>query len=182
MTGMKYAVIYDSPTGNTKMLAEEIKRYMDGQSGSAEECMYFGEPVLDAANEEKLSEAEIIFAGFWTDKGDSGAKLAEFLESLHGSRVFLFGTAGFGGAEEYFSRILDKVTTHLASDNTVAGRYMCQGKMPVTVRKRYESMLEQNPEDERMKAMIENFDRALSHPDEDDLERLRASVAAIMNL
>lgn len=179
---MKYAVVYDSPTGNTKILAEEIKRYMDGQNGSAGECLYFGEPVPDDAIREKLSEAEVIFAGFWTDKGDSGAKLAGFLESLHGVRVFLFGTAGFGGSEEYFSRILEKVTTHLASDNTVAGKYMCQGKMPVTVRKRYESMLEQNPEDVRMKAMIENFDRALSHPDEADLERLKTKVSAVVNL
>ena len=26
---MKYAVIYDSPTGNTKILAEEIRKYVD---------------------------------------------------------------------------------------------------------------------------------------------------------
>ena len=173
MISMKYAVIYDSPTGNTKILAEEIRKYMDGQNGNTD-C---GEP--DYADGKKLSEAEVIFAGFWTDKGDSGAKLAEFLESLHGSRVFLFGTAGFGGSEEYFNRILEKVSTHLAADNTVAGRYMSQGKMPVSVRKRYESMLEQNPEDERMKAMVENFDRALSHPDASDLKNLRDVLSAL---
>ena len=179
MTGMKYAVVYDSPTGNTKILAEEIKSCMDGQNGSTEECLYFGEPVPDEGFMEKLSEAEIIFAGFWTDKGDSGAKLAGFLESLHSSRVFLFGTAGFGGSEEYFSRILERVVSHLPSDNTVAGRYMCQGKMPMTVRKRYEAMLEQDPEDKRMKAMIDNFDRALSHPDSADLEKLRSMLSAL---
>ena len=174
---MKYAVIYDSPTGNTKILAEEIKKYMDGQNGNTGECLYCGEP--DDADGKKLSEAEVIFAGFWTDKGDSGAKLAGFLESLHSSRVFLFGTAGFGGSEEYFSRILERVVSHLPSDNTVAGRYMCQGKMPMTVRKRYEAMLEQDPEDKRMKAMIDNFDRALSHPDSADLEKLRSMLSAL---
>ena len=35
---------------------------------------------------------------------------------------------------------------------------------------------QQNQEDERMKAMIENFDRALEHPDQEDLERLRLAV------
>ena len=121
----------------------------------------------------------MIFAGFWTDKGDSGAKLAGFLESLHSSRVFLFGTAGFGGSEEYFSRILERVVSHLPSDNTVAGRYMCQGKMPMTVRKRYEAMLEQDPEDKRMKAMIDNFDRALAHPDEKDIEVFRQKIKSL---
>ena len=53
---------------------------------------------------------------------------------------------------------------------------MCQGRMPQSVRVRYEGMLQQNPEDERMKAMIENFDRALEHPDKEDLERLRLAV------
>ena len=56
---------------------------------------------------------------------------------------------------------------------------MCQGKMPVSVRKGYESMLEQNPEDERMKAMVENFDRALSHPDASDLKNLRDVLSAL---
>lgn len=176
---MKYAVVYDSPTGNTKILAEEVRRFMDEQNRSADECLYFGETAQDDGLVEKISEAEVVFAGFWTDKGDSGAKLAEFLESLHGSRVFLFGTAGFGGSEEYFSRILERVMSHLPSDNTVAGRYMCQGKMPMTVRKRYEAMLEQNPEDERMKAMIDNFDRALAHPDSADLEKLRSVLSTL---
>ena len=58
---MKYAVVYDSPTGNTKILAEEIKSCMDGQNGSTEECLYFGEPVPDEGFMEKLSEAEMIF-------------------------------------------------------------------------------------------------------------------------
>ena len=34
---MKYAVVYESATGNTKMLAEEIKKAL-GDS----ECIYFG--------------------------------------------------------------------------------------------------------------------------------------------
>ena len=165
---MNYAVVYASITGNTKMLAEEIRRVYGG-----EECVYFGTAGAD------VPEAGLIFAGFWTDKGDSGAKLAGFLESLHSSRVFLFGTAGFGGSEEYFSRILERVVSHLPSDNTVAGSYMCQGKMPMTVRKRYEAMLEQSPEDEKMKAMIDNFDRALSHPDSADLEKLRSMLSAL---
>ena len=75
--------------------------------------------------------------------------------------------------------ILERVVSHLPSDNTVAGRYMCQGKMPMTVRKRYEAMLEQSPEDKRMKAMIDNFDRALSHPDSADLEKLRSMLSAL---
>lgn len=162
---MTYAVVYASATGNTKMLAEEIRR-----ARGEEICVYFGTVGAE------IPEADLVFAGFWTDKGDCSEELAQFLDSLHGRKVFLFGTAGFGGAEEYFVSILERVKGHLASDNEVVGTYMCQGRMPQSVRTRYEGMLQQNPEDERMKAMIENFDRALEHPDQEDLERLRLAV------
>ena len=33
-------------------------------------------------------------------------KASDFLKQLRGKQVFLFGTAGFGGSEEYFNKIL----------------------------------------------------------------------------
>ena len=178
---MKYAVVYASSTGNTGILAHEIQTYMEKRNG---ECVWFGKaadavsatglPGRDSAA--GLPEADILFAGFWTDKGNCSEEMGTFLESLHGKKLFLFGTAGFGGSEEYFSRILGQVRGHIAGDNEVIGTYMCQGKMPVSVKARYEKMLESDPENERMKAMITNFDQALSHPDERDLAGLADAV------
>lgn len=168
---MTYAVIYASATGNTKMLAEEIRKRL-----GKKECVCFG-TVEEAGT---AVRADIIFAGFWTDKGDCSEELGHFLERLHGRRVFLFGTAGFGGAQSYFDQILERVKGHLAADNEVVGTYMCQGKMPQSVRKRYEGMLEQNPGDERIKGMIENFDRAVQHPDEADLNMLGEAVTGVL--
>ena len=168
---MTYAVIYASATGNTKMLAEEIRKRL-----GKKECVCFG-TVEEAGT---AVRADIIFAGFWTDKGDCSEELGHFLEGLHGRRVFLFGTAGFGGAQSYFDQILERVKGHLSADNEVVGTYMCQGKMPQSVRKRYEGMLEQNPGDERIKGMIENFDRAVQHPDEADLNLLGEAVKDVL--
>ena len=53
---------------------------------------------------------------------------------------------------------------------------MCQGKMPMSVRARYEKMLESPEHVPNVSAMIENFDRALSHPDAEDLAALQAAV------
>ena len=53
---------------------------------------------------------------------------------------------------------------------------MCQGKMPQSVRDRYMKMKTQPEHPANIDALIENFDRALSHPDEDDLERLTKIV------
>ena len=60
--------------------------------------------------------------------------------------MFLFGTAGFGESEAYFQKVLDRVKESIDESNSIIGTYMCQGKMPMAVRERYEKMKQQpNP-------------------------------------
>ncbi|MDO5416693.1 MAG: flavodoxin family protein [Lachnospiraceae bacterium] len=165
---MKYSIVYSSVTGNTRLLAEQLKEVLPEA-----DCVYYGAP------DEQAAEAELIFAGFWTDKGNCDEGLASFLAGLQDKKVFLFGTAGFGGSEPYFEQILGNVRTHLNGSNAVVGTYMCQGRMPVAVRKRYEAMQPGNSE--KMQGLIDNFDKALSHPDEADFEHLRQCVEACWN-
>jgi hypothetical protein len=75
-----------------------------------------------------------------------------------------------------FDKILKKAEHSLDKSNTVFGCYMCQGKMPMSVRQRYEEMKKQPIHLPNLDAMIENFDKALSHPDADDLEQLKQAV------
>lgn len=165
---MKYTVIYSSNTGNTKMLAEKIPEMMKDQEFLG--CFRVGDQEADSA----VKEADLIFIGFWTDKGDCDEKLAEFLKRLDEKKIMLFGTAGFGQSREYFDRILGNVKQHIGSSNVIIGEWMCQGKMPMAVRKRYESMMESQPG--RAGELIANFDQALSHPDLQDLEAFRTAV------
>ena len=168
---MKYAVIYESATGNTKMLADEIRTAL-----GEDKCVCFGTPE---ELQSKAEDADLLFLGFWTDKGECSEKIGKYMETLHGRKVFLFGTAGFGGSEQYFVQILNRVSAHLPKDNTVAVTYMCQGKMPQSVRKRYEAMQEKDPQDSKIQMMIDNFDRAASHPDKADLNRLSDMAAKL---
>ena len=158
---MSYSIVYSSRTGNTALLAQAIREALP-----AGDCLYFGAPDAHAL------EADTIYVGFWTDKGTCDETIANFLQSVNGQKIFLFGTAGFGGAPAYFAQILDRVQQNL-KDADVVGSYMCQGKMPEAVRSRYLAM-EESP---RRTAMLENFDQALSHPDTQDLARLKESVA-----
>lgn len=166
---MSYSIVYSSQTGNTAMLAQHLKANLPES-----DLLYFGVPNTGA------QEAETFFVGFWTDKGASDQAASDFLKTLHGKQVFLFGTAGFGGSDAYFAQILTRVKTNLDSSNTVIGSYMCQGKMPLSVRQRYEAMQAQQPE--KMQQLIENFDQALAHPDQADLENLvQAANCAFQN-
>lgn len=158
---MSYAIVYQSRTGNTAQLAQAIREAL-----AAEPCSYFGPPSPQAL------AADTLYVGFWTDKGTCDEDLAHFLQRLTHQRVFLFGTAGFGGAPAYFAQILARVRENLPATVQVMGTYMCQGKMPLAVRARYEAM-EDSP---RRTRMLDNFDQALTHPDQEDLARLKALV------
>jgi len=128
------------------------------------------------ATGETAAESELLYVGFWTDKGNADADTLALLRTLKNKRLFLFGTAGFGIDTAYFDAILARVQAVSDGSNTVIGTYMCQGKMPPSVRARYEAMRALPAPPENLDALIENFDRARSHPDADDLDRLRAAV------
>ena len=162
---MSYAIVFSSKTGNTALLAQTLQEQLPQA-----DCCYFGAP--DAA----ALAADTLYVGFWTDKGKADADTLDFLQQLRGKRVFLFGTAGFGGSAPYFEKILAATRKALDGSNTVIGSFMCQGKMPPSVRERYMKMKVQPEHPENIDALIENFDRALSHPDGNDLERLRKII------
>ena len=164
---MTYAIVYSSQTGNTALLARRLEA--DVPSGG---LIYCGPP------DGRAQAADVIFVGFWTDKGGSDPASTAFLKALRGKEVLLFGTAGFGGSEAYFQQILSRVEADLDGSNTVVGRYMCQGKMPPSVRQRYASLAEQEPQ--KMRALMENFDQALSHPDQADLDKLIQAAKSVL--
>ena len=110
------------------------------------------------------------------DQGNADKSALELLQKIKNKKVFLFGTAGFGENEAYFQKVLNNVKSSMDKSNQVVGEYMCQGKMPMSVRQRYENMKKQPIHLPNLDAMIENFDKALSHPDADDLEQLKQAV------
>ena len=162
---MKYAIVYQSRTGNTGMLANTLRDLLPQDS-----LVCFGEPSPQAL------EADLLFVGFWTDKGSCDEKTGAFLKTLTNQKIFLFGTAGFGGSQDYYDKILSKVRRLLPAGVTVTGTYLCQGKMPQSVRERYEKLQKAHAPIPNLKGMLENFDHALTHPDTADLEALSAAV------
>ena len=166
---MKYAIVYSSKTGNTKQLAQAISEALP-----AEDCLYFGAPSLEAL------KAQRIYVGFWTDKGTCAPAVKEFLQGLHGKRVALFGTAGFGLSEMYFASLSDRFRAEVPEENQVLGTWFCPGWMPPAVRARYETQLKEKPGDARLENMLRAYDQALSHPDGTDLADARAFAAAML--
>lgn len=162
----EYSIVYSSRTGNTKKLAATIYKVLP-----LDNCLYYG--TVDNVKD-KLSK--MIYIGFWTEKGNADSLTIEFLKKLKNKKIFLFGTAGYGGSKDYFRNIINNVKKNIDSSNTLIGAFMCQGKMPLAVKERYENMAKQNNSSVDIDKLIRNFDAALSHPDEEDLERLKATL------
>lgn len=164
---MRYAVLYSSGTGNTEQVARAVCAALPA-----------GEARLEAVGPDTAApQEEVVFLGFWTDKGVCPPDMQNLMSKLSGKQVALFGTAGFGGSEAYFSAILQRTQALLPAGNTVLGGWMCQGRMPAAVRTRYEAMAAQNPGDPKAASFLANFDHALSHPDQADLAAAAAFAA-----
>ena len=164
----RYSVLFSSQTGHTKILAHAI-----AQARPAAGCDFF------ADHQGRVPSSPGFCGGFWTDKGTADAATLELLKTVKNKKIFLFGTAGFGGSTAYFQKILLRVQENLDAGNQVIGTFMCQGKMPLSVRQRYEKMKEQPNPAPNLDMLIANFDRALTHPDEQDLQRLQEAVCAV---
>lgn len=179
---MNIALITNSKSGNTAQLARALREAFavsDVQLVCDVELP--DAPQLeDAAGQALLADA--VCVGFWCDKGSCTEGVAKLLERMDGKRVFLFGTCGFGGSQEYFDQIIGRVQEHLPQTAELAGAFMCQGKMGPGVRARYEAMLAKDPTDARTQALIDNFDLALAHPNVDDLEAVVSSAVRALCL
>ena len=107
----RYSIVFNSLTGNTKKLADTIYAVLP-----KENCDYFGAP------KEGGLYSEMLYIGFWTEKGNADKSTLTLLSTLKGKKIFLFGTAGFGGSDAYFQKILDHVKRSIDSSNSVVGR------------------------------------------------------------
>lgn len=169
---MSYAVVVDSKTGNTRKLADAL--------GELVGCAVEGIEDPDAAL--AMAFADTVLFGFWCDKGDCSPEAAAALARLDHKRVFLFGTAGFGGSPEYFERVLGNVRKHLPDSAELIGTVMCQGKIDAAARGKWEKAVAANPDDLRAKMMLKTFDMAAQHPSQQDLGRVTTAAKKALGL
>ena len=152
---LDYLVVYESETGNTKKIATEIFASLPGMS----------KDLINLHERTDFPEAKIYFVGFCVHRGTCSLEMSY-------KSVALFGTCGAGNSLEYYKKIASSVRIWLEDDNRYLGSFICQGKMPLAVRQKYESLLN-TPEDcdcQQIRRQLQNFDEAMIHPTRTDLE------------
>lgn len=154
---LDYLVLYDSQSGNTKNLAASIFSALPGNA----------KDLIDITTEKDIPEARLYFIGFCVHQGTCRLPVSDFIQTLKGKDIALFGTCGMGNSPEYYKMIEQKVSAWIEESSRYLGIYLCQGKMPLQVRKKYEQM-RTSENAAQMDMFIRNFDMALTHPDEAD--------------
>ncbi|RNM34087.1 hypothetical protein DMP05_07260 [Slackia isoflavoniconvertens] len=177
--GVRFATFIDLDDADAESAQSEgVKGAENVEGAEGDEAVENGQSANAAASTiaTQASEADVVFVGFWCDKGSCSPAVQYFLQGLVGKRVFLFGTCGFGESDEYFAQILERVRAYLPVDAQYIGGAMCQGKMGMGVKRRYEGMLEKDPENAQARMLIDNWNKAQIHPSEDDVSRIAAAA------
>ena len=139
---MDYMVVYSSKTGNTKKIATEIFSALPGMSKD-----------MQSMEEYRGKDADIFFIGFWVNRGTCDMSVIDMISELRGKKIALFGTCGMGRDAAYFKTIEQKVNVWIPDDCEYLGTFLCQGKMPMKVRQKYEISRE-DPREEAFRKQL----------------------------
>ncbi|WP_310605589.1 flavodoxin family protein [Anaerosporobacter sp.] len=132
---MKVLVTYSSKTGNTKKLAEGIFAGIE-----VEEKVIM--PMSEVTN---IDEFDTVLVGYWVDKAAPNAEAAKFMESLSGKKVGIFATLAFWPDSDHAWQSLCNGEAIVKENNTVIGKYICQGKLDEKIIAMFEKMPADNP-------------------------------------
>ena len=158
---LEYLVLYNSQSGNTKNLAASVFSALPGNS----------KDLIDITTEKVYQRRAFI---------SSASEVSNFIQSLTGKDIALFGTCGMGNSPEYYKMIEQNVSIWINDTCRYLGAYLCQGKMPLQVRNKYETM-RTDENSEQIDMFIRNFDMAMTHPDTEDYQKAQEFAIACIS-
>ena len=152
---MRYAVIYQSKSGNTQRVAEQIFKSL-----SSEQKLLCN---LDTMT--KIPESDVYFIGFGIHNGSCSLDMINCMEQITGGRLVLFVTCGGAATQQYKERLETRLEIWLPERAEYLGMFLCQGNVDSAQR---DLMLRNMPEKEE--ALTQLFEMGSAHPDKADLE------------
>lgn len=162
---MKYAVLYESEGGNTRKIADEIYRTLDGED----------KLIADLRQGGAIPDAELYWIGFGVRNGTCGISIINALEEITGGRIALFATCGLPLTDTYRDRIQQNLQAWLPDDVPFLGMFLCQGEIPEHEKS---ALLEKAPD--YRSQLSGSLSIADAHPDPSDLKDARAFVKEIL--
>lgn len=163
---MRYAVMYQSKSGNTRKLAKEIYG-----------CIYSAEKELvDIDIMTGIPQADVYFIGFGVYNGTCSMEIIDCIEAIQEGYIALFTTCGFSATKEYKEKIENEMAVWISEDVEYLGMFLCQGSVPEEVR---EAILGKLGDKEDIVKLI--FEFGSTHPDEIDMAAVVEFTIEIQN-
>lgn len=162
---MKFLIVYSSRTGNTRQVAEAL--YAAAPDGST---------ISKVETAPAADSYDVIFVGYWMDRGTADEKSKAYLRTLTKKKVVLFETMGASPASEHAYTGFANAATCLSEGNTIMGVLAIQGAVdPALI-----AMMRKMPVGSAHNTgeMEKTTEEAAKHPDAADLEKAKAYMEA----
>ncbi len=165
---MKFLITYSSRTGNTKKIAEAL--YRAAPEGS---CL---SPIEDAPASDDF---DILFIGYWMDKGGPDAKAKAYLSTLQEKKIVLFETLGADPTGEHAYTGFANAALHLPPSCQILGLFASQGAIDSALLAMMRKLPKGSPHNSpQMEAVVQE---AAKHPDSEDLARAESYMKQFVN-
>jgi flavodoxin len=165
---MKYEIAYLSNSGNTAKLAQELVGMLSREEVS----------LTDLACDQVSADADVYLFGFGVNRGTVPVKIMDALECAEGKTILLFVTCGLEPTKDYQASIERRIMPFLPDECDYKGLFLCQGQFQEEAVKNLQKALQQQPENEQIRALLNYSSEADGHPDRNDLNALAAFVSA----
>ena len=169
---MKSIVIYSSLTGNTKQVAEAITSVLP----EGTPCVAMSELPSD------IESYDLVFAGFWVDKGTANKEARDVLGTLHNPHIALFATAGVPPQMEHAKQSLVNAASCLLEGVVLVDTFICQGKVDPKVIEMMYKMFPKGHSHGQSADRDARHKQAAVHPNEDDCKAARQFAKHVLDV
>lgn len=161
---MKVLVTYATVTGNTEIIARAIAKALPGSD------------LVKLPSEVNPEDYDLIFAGFWCDKGHPDEVWQSFQAKAKHRPIAYFGTLGGSPASEGGLKFAKKAEESFPAEKLLAVR-LWQGKIDPKVLAFMAKMPGAKPMTPERQARL---DEAAKHPTEEDRAEAAAWAKAVL--
>lgn len=160
---MEYQIAYLNVYGNAGVLADEIQAILAGAE------------LVDLNWQEISYDADVYMLVFEITQAAVPLKIMDVLENLEGKTLLCCVTCGMALHESKDS-IEHNLLPFIPDECDYRGMFFCPGQIPDSVMETVQTALDENPENQRARIMLEAFQHSMNHPDTDDLRKLRRFI------
>ena len=164
---MRYVVAYQSKSGNTRLLAEEIFESIESEY----------KEIYDIDKDNELPEADVYFVGFGIHNNSCSMDIAECMENIGVAKLALFVTCGYTPTEKYKEKLEKNLEVWLPENAEYLDMFLCQGNVEMDRRQIMVSQM--SHAEDKMRQM---FNVGCTHPDEKDLKDVNLFAKRIQKI